>query len=112
MNFSVAVKTCLLKYADFEGRASRSEYWYFLFFDIAVFLVATTLARLFSDWFIVLAALGLMPLWAVHARRHHDVGSSAWALRWNWLYLIERGTVGPNRYGPDPLQTLPPPCAP
>jgi uncharacterized membrane protein YhaH (DUF805 family) len=57
MNFSTAVKTCLLKYASFEGRASRSEYWYFLLFDMAIFFAAIILAR-FSNWFLVLAALG------------------------------------------------------
>ena len=27
-----AVKTCFVKYVDFDGRAPRSEYWYFVLF--------------------------------------------------------------------------------
>ena len=110
MNFSTAVKTCLRKYADFNGRASRSEYWYFQLFGIPVFFVVTTLARSFSVWFLVLLVFVLIPMWAVHARRRHDVGMSAGSADWNWLYLVARGTVGPNPYGPDPLDTTPPPA--
>ena len=44
MGFSEAVRTCLkLKYATFQGRASRSEYWYFLLFVMVVALVLTGL---------------------------------------------------------------------
>jgi uncharacterized membrane protein YhaH (DUF805 family) len=31
MDFQTAIKTCFNKYAVFEGRASRSEYWFFIF---------------------------------------------------------------------------------
>lgn len=33
MDFMTAVKTCFSKYADFNGRATRSEYWYFFLFQ-------------------------------------------------------------------------------
>ena len=34
-----AVKTCFSKYATFDGRARRSEYWYFFLFHFLVMLV-------------------------------------------------------------------------
>jgi uncharacterized membrane protein YhaH (DUF805 family) len=32
MNYMEAIKTCLTKYASFSGRATRSEYWWFILF--------------------------------------------------------------------------------
>lgn len=34
MNFVDAVKSCLSKYAVFDGRARRSEYWFFYLFNV------------------------------------------------------------------------------
>ena len=45
MNFITAIKTCFRKYADFSGRASRSEYWYFALF-IALVSTALTMINL------------------------------------------------------------------
>lgn len=39
MDFITAVKTCLSKYADFNGRARRSEFWYWYLFNFIVGLV-------------------------------------------------------------------------
>ena len=36
MGFVEAIKTCFGKYATFEGRARRSEYWYFCLFNFLV----------------------------------------------------------------------------
>ena len=49
MGFSEAVRTCLkLKYATFEGRAARSEYWYFMLFVLLVAVVLGGLAGLMT----------------------------------------------------------------
>ena len=37
MNFLISLKTCFKKYIDFKGRASRSEFWYFLLFLVLSF---------------------------------------------------------------------------
>ena len=45
MTFSDAVRTCLkVKYATFQGRASRSEYWWFMLFIYGVSLILGGLA--------------------------------------------------------------------
>lgn len=104
MTFGESINTCFSKYAAFEGRASRSEYWWFFLFtflvSLATGMVSDTLSGLFS--------LGvLLPSLAVGARRLHDVNKSGWfLLLWfipliGWIVLIfwavQEGKE-PNRY--------------
>ncbi len=118
MNFQSAVTTCLQKYATFEGRASRSEFWYFYLFCVLVNLVAAILDRLISNFHsdpasIIVSIAILVPFIAVAARRLHDLDKSGW---WQLLlfipligYLIliiwwaTKGTESRNRFGEDPL---------
>ena len=92
MNFGTAIKTCFNKYADFDGRASRSEYFFFFLFValtyVAIYFVSmsifinTTLSGgvvkfLFfapSIWALAMT----IPLCAACARRLHDVNRSGW----------------------------------
>ena len=39
MSFTDAVRTCINKFATFDGRATRSEFWWFYLFYILVSLV-------------------------------------------------------------------------
>ena len=39
------------KYADFNGRARRSEYWYFTLFNMLIGIVVGLIAMLIGDWF-------------------------------------------------------------
>jgi uncharacterized membrane protein YhaH (DUF805 family) len=79
MKFQEAVKTCLTKYADVKGVASRSEYWYFTLFQIAILIPA----YIVSDILYAIVALGLMvPALAAAVRRLHDTGRSG------WIYLL------------------------
>ena len=112
MEFTTAVRTVLTEnYANFRGRAQRSEFWWFVLFTfvctVALGAVADLLAGLFS-----LAVL--LPAIGVAVRRLHDVDRSGW---WYLLVLIpvlgplilvfafyiHPGTPGANRFGPDPL---------
>ncbi len=106
MTFTESIKTCFTKYATFDGRASRSEFWWWSLFTFlasaAAGLISGTLSQLFS-----LAVL--LPSLAVSARRLHDTDRSAWfLLLWfipvfGWIVLliwaIQHGKE-PNRYGP------------
>ncbi len=40
MDFQTSIKTCFKKYADFSGRASRSEFWWFELFLLIASIVA------------------------------------------------------------------------
>lgn len=124
MDFQTAIKTCFSKYVTFSGRASRSEFWWFMLFIIAGnFVLGFIDLMLFGrsadgSAVSILGALFslavFLPSIAVGVRRLHDVDRSGW---WYLLVLIpligglilivfffiHRGTPGPNRFGEDPL---------
>lgn len=112
MDFSTAVKTCFSKYAVFDGRARRSEYWFYILFNvlvsIGILIVSLVLGTVFAG---VLAGAGagflgvgggflggalvvycllavgyclatLLPTIAVSVRRFHDLNVTG------WLYLV------------------------
>lgn len=80
MGIQQAFVTCLKKYADFSGRATRPEYWWFVLCEVLILGIAS----LISDWLPGLFALALvLPALAVGARRLHDTGRSGW-----WLLLM------------------------
>lgn len=114
MGFGRAIATCLCKYAVFRGRASRSEYWYFVLFEILLFvaLMFVDMSGFRVDALARLAFLILfLPGLAVAVRRLHDVDMSGWWVVLGFvplfgLYLIvwicDAGTKGPNRFGMGP----------
>ncbi|MCY4245924.1 MAG: DUF805 domain-containing protein [Gammaproteobacteria bacterium] len=91
MTFGQSIKTCFTKYADFHGRATRAEYWWFVLFVGSVGFGAGFIdCRLLDqcdDWGGALGWLWqiatLLPALAVGARRLHDIGRSGW-----WLLLV------------------------
>src|SRR4051812_50166535 len=81
MTFGESVSTCLRKYVDFNGRASRSEYWWFFLFCVLAYLGALILdTSTNGSVLFVFALLGLfLPITAAAVRRLHDTGKSgAW----------------------------------
>ena len=81
MNFQNSIKTCFQKFADFNGRASRSEFWYFYLFAILAYFISIFIAIQMPFFFAVVILLGLVlfvPALAVTARRLHDTGRSGW----------------------------------
>ena len=105
MSFPEAVQTVLTKkYADFSGRARRSEFWWFALFNA----IGSPILGL-----IVSLAL-LLPGLAVAARRLHDTGRSGWWLLLifviviGWIVLlvfyVTEGQPGDNQYGPSPKE--------
>ena len=120
MGFTDAVRSAFNKYAVFEGRASRSEYWWFGLFVVECSVVLEIIEGvLFHKAMGQVGILGglfslavLLPSLGVAVRRLHDVERSGW-----WLLLaltgigalvllywyVTRGTLGPNAFGADPL---------
>ena len=75
-----AVKTCFKKYFDFKGRARRSEFWWFVLFDVVVSSALTFLAGLvpvISYVSLLFTLVMIIPLLSALTRRLHDVGRSA-----------------------------------
>ena len=110
MDFKQAVLRCLRdKYADFNGRASRPEFWWFVLATVIVSLVLNILHLSIIGLLVNLALI--VPSFAVGARRLHDIGKSGWfQLVWlipfiGWILLIYwlvQPSAGPNAYGEGP----------
>ena len=132
MTFQESIRTCLSKFVTWQGRATRSEYWYFFLFcvlcQIAAAIVDNVLGTTMKvpnamtgemqsmGYGYVYGLVGLvlfLPNLAALVRRLHDTGRSGW---WYWIALIpligiilllvwlcSRGTNGANQYGPDEL---------
>ena len=102
MGFGEAIKVCFNKYADFSGRASRAEFWWFYLFTFLVSLITCGVACL----------VFLIPQYAVGARRLHDTGRSGWlqllglvpfvGLILIYWWVLE-GDQGTNQYGGKPI---------
>ena len=137
MGFTDAVKNCVRNnYLGFSGRASRSEYWWFMLFLQIVPIVGyvlvfayisvalgeegatmsfETLMNLLSLPSLVTLAF-LRPALSVSVRRLHDTGKSGWMLLITlipciglilWLvWMIEDGQAHDNAYGSVPTNLL------
>ena len=114
---------CLQHYADFTGRARRSEYWYFVLFNFIVSILIGLSLGVIAGLLNVPALVYLAYLWslavfipslAVSVRRLHDIGRSGWWLLLSLIPLI--GAIiliiwhctdsqpGANQYGPNPKE--------
>lgn len=119
----------LKRYADFQGRSTRMEFWMFFLFVVVVLVVLQMLAGMMLAssmsvdpqtgavtggggfgifaiiiWVFYLAVL--VPSIAVGVRRMHDQDKSGWFILIpiaNLVFYCLPGTPGPNRFGPDPL---------
>jgi len=83
MNFTNSIKTCLTKkYANFSGRASRSEFWFLYLFILIGYLISFTIMMTISFklfWLMGVFMLAMIiPALAVTARRLHDINKSGW----------------------------------
>ena len=97
MTFPDSIKTCFQKYVVFEGRASRSEFWWFW---LACFVAGYIP---FIGWIVALGTI--LPNIAVGVRRIHDVGKSGWWLLcpiYNIVLCATPGQPEENEYGPVP----------
>ena len=118
MNFTEAVRSGFQNYANFNGRAQRSAFWYWVLFSAVVGTVLTLVdSAMFDEGTPVLSGLfslaTIIPNLAVGARRLHDTDRSGW---WQLIVFIpligiivlivwmaSRGKPGPNRFGENPL---------
>ncbi len=75
MNFSESIQICFKKYADFTGRASKPEFWWWALFALVGALSLGIISNKLSTAFSVAT---LLPYIAVTARRLHDTNRSGW----------------------------------
>jgi uncharacterized membrane protein YhaH (DUF805 family) len=82
MTFQESIKVCFAKYADFQGRATRSEYWWFVLFILLVSAAASVFSPKLSALFTLAT---LLPSIAAATRRLHDTNRSGW---WQLIVLV------------------------
>lgn len=77
----------LKKYADFEGRARRKEYWMFILCYIIINVVLSILDVFGGTGFLssIFGIAMFIPLLSLGARRLHDTSRSGW---WQLIYLV------------------------
>ena len=114
----IVVDTLKNRYAQFTGRARRKEYWMFVLAYTLLYvaiMVISSASETIGGLLMLVFALGLLiPSLALGFRRLHDIDKSAWWLLIGLIPIIGAlvllyfavlpGTVGPNRFGPDPKQ--------
>jgi uncharacterized membrane protein YhaH (DUF805 family) len=104
MTFIDAIKACFTKYADFNGCASRPEFWWWILFTSIAAVVLRSVSYNLSGLF---SLTTFLPSIAVTARRLHDIDRSGWwqllyflpIIGWIILILFCAEAGKPNRYG-------------
>ena len=111
MSFADSVKGCMQKSFTMQGRASRSEYWFFVLFNVLL-----GIGSIIHPLVGLLTMVTLPASLCVMVRRLHDLDRSGW---W-WLialipligglillvWFISEGTEGTNDYGEVPTNTI------
>ena len=113
----------LRRYGDFEGRASRAEFWWFNLVLYGINLAIVVLGAVLGTFSPALETASTVMLWvhglglalpqfAVIARRLHDTGRSGWWMLIilvpfvGWIplliFLLLPSNAGPNEYGRGP----------
>ena len=110
MKLEQSIKTCFDKTLDYQGRASRSEYWYWIFFSTILEIISYFISPYLT---LAVSLVLFMPSLAVHVRRLHDINKSG-----NWYFIVlipvigplillfwmmGKGSAGKNRFDSDPV---------
>ncbi len=94
-----ATKDGFIRYADFSGVSSRSQYWYFI--------LSTTLAAIIAQIAFgdfggnLVSIITLLPTIAVAVRRMHDVGKSGWFILvpiYNFILAVSPSKPATNNF--------------
>ena len=121
MQFQDAIRSGFRNYVTFSGRASRSEYWYWVLFGFLVAIVSSILDHAIFPLSgtgpveAITSLVLLLPGIAVSVRRLHDIDRTGWWVLITFtvigvivllIWACLRGTAGANRFGPDPLSGI------
>lgn len=112
MSFGKSISTCLSKYGVWQGRASRSEYWWFFLFLTLLGWAVNIVDAVAMDGSqvgpVIVNLAFLLPSIAALIRRLHDTNRSGW---WSLIaftgigipvliyWLASRSDEGQNKYG-------------
>ena len=114
MNFSQSISHCFSNYFNFNGRSSRSEFWWFELFAISLSVLGSVWDASMGDtsgngmMYWLFTAATFFPVIAVGARRLHDVNKSGWWLLITFTVIglipliywaCKKGDESENRFG-------------
>lgn len=118
MGFVDAIKSGFSNYVNFQGRARRSEYWFWVLFTViaSIALSVVDVAMMGPESFGLFSPLFslaiLLPSIAVAVRRLHDSGKSGWWVLISLIplvgfivliiFYVSDSAPGTNQYGPNP----------
>ena len=100
MNFQSAIKAGFQNYANFNGRASRSAYW---FWQLFVLVAANFASAIFSTVGTLFSIAMIIPSISAGWRRMHDTNRAGW---WSivpivgFIYAVQASDPNMNEYGP------------
>ncbi|MDO6590808.1 DUF805 domain-containing protein [Loktanella sp. D2R18] len=109
-------KTLTTKYADFAGRAGRTEFWTFIVFSIVVNVLASVIFGMIGLGIVatVVSLALVVPSVAVTVRRLHDRDMTGWlalvglipllGALWLLYTCYFEGTEGANQFGEQPAE--------
>ena len=117
MDFQTSIKTCFNKFAVFSGRASRSEFWFFVLFGFLGGVITSIIDVMILGYpfeengpiYLIFSVALIVPSLSVAARRLHDINKSGW---WQLLWItiiggilliiwhVTKGENKKNRFGP------------
>jgi uncharacterized membrane protein YhaH (DUF805 family) len=123
LNFFDSIKICFKKTFIYQDRASRSEFWYFsliyTILSIPIYIYENSYDPTEKNLYIIsviCVIILFLPGIAVQIRRMHDINKSGWFILLNLVpfigsiivlvMLIEKGTLGKNRFGEYPLKLI------
>ena len=101
-------------YANFNGRASRQEYWMFFLFNMIFAIVIIGIDIILGLGFlnVIYSLVVMIPGMAVNIRRLHDIGKSGWMVLivlipcigafWLLYLMVQDSSPLDNEYGPSP----------
>ena len=109
------------KYADFSGRARRTEYWMFMLFHILIIFLLAFLSGILSELqleyislilLVIYVLLSVIPTLAITIRRLHDTGKSGWYYLLSFIpyiggiilliFAVQDSEHGYNKWGANP----------
>ena len=114
MTLGESISTCFKKYFVMEGRASKSEFWWFQLIWSSCFIINFIFESETLSYFLLgVVIMIFVPLFTVGVRRLHDTGKSGVHYLWGLVpfigsliilaLMLGDGAKGKNQYGKNPL---------
>ena len=112
MNIVEATKAFFTRYADFNGRSRRSEYWWS---NLSITIIGAIVGAILGDLSFIWSLAILVPGIAVSVRRLHDIGKSGWWYLLGFIPLVGSiilliwyctDSTEANEWGPNPKDII------